>query len=308
MYEKKDPNLPTLSVVTPAYNQGQFLRDTIESVLAQDYPNIEYVVLDDGSTDDTPKILAEYGDRFVWETQPNMGQTPTINKGWGMSSGEIIAWLNSDDTFYDQSSVSQAMEFLMDRPEVGIVFGDSMFTDETGNHLEPSPPQPAFDYVRFVEECNNTVAQPSTFIRRDVIEKVGNLDSRYYYTMDWDLWIRAGLYFTIEHVKKIWSTYRLHSESKTVAHAVKAAPELEYMYDKFFSRDDLSPEILKIKRKAMMNMAYRSAGYYLNGGNRSAASRMARKALSYNPAGLFSISNLRKFAYCNLPARNASRS
>ena len=87
-YLKKDSNLPTLTVVTPAYNQADFLRDTIESVLSQDYPNIEYVVLDDGSTDETPQILKEYGDKFVWESQKNMGQTPTINKGWAMTSGE----------------------------------------------------------------------------------------------------------------------------------------------------------------------------------------------------------------------------
>jgi len=116
MYEKKDPSLPTLTVVTPAYNQADFLRDSIESVLSQDYPNIEYVVLDDGSTDDTPRILAEYGDRFVWESQKNMGQTPTINKGWGQTRGEIITWLNSDDTFYDAGSVRTGMEYLMANP------------------------------------------------------------------------------------------------------------------------------------------------------------------------------------------------
>src|SRR4051812_6953262 len=106
MYEKRDKGLPTVSVVTPAYNQADFLRDTVESVLSQDYPNIEYIVLDDGSTDDTPNILAEYGDRFRWETQKNIGQTATINKGWSLTSGDIITWLNSDDTFYDSTSVS----------------------------------------------------------------------------------------------------------------------------------------------------------------------------------------------------------
>src|SRR5688572_26838802 len=108
-FAKTDSNLPTVSIVTPAYNQAEFLRDTIESVLAQDYPNIEYVVLDDGSTDDTPNILAEYGDRFRWETHVNMGQTATINKGWEMTSGEIITWLNSDDT-YLSGAIHRAVE------------------------------------------------------------------------------------------------------------------------------------------------------------------------------------------------------
>src|SRR6478672_3599346 len=127
MYKKKDPALPTLSVVTPAYNQAEFLRDTVESVLAQDYPNIEYIVLDDGSTDDTAKILESYGDAFRWETQKNIGQTPTINKGWSLTSGDFITWLNSDDTFYNSRSVSEGLQYLIDDPGLGIIFGDSMF-------------------------------------------------------------------------------------------------------------------------------------------------------------------------------------
>ena len=298
MYQKKDPNLPTVTVVTPAYNQADFLRDTIESVLSQDYPNIEYVVLDDGSTDHTRKILEEYGDQFYWETQKNIGQTATINKGWAMTSGEIITWLNSDDTFLP-NAVREAVAYFDEHPETGIVFGDSMFTDPAGKYLERSAPQPPFEYKSFLINCNNTVAQPSTYIRRAVIEAVGELDPRFFYAMDWDLWIRAGLKFRIDYVNALWSTYRLHSESKTVAHAIKAAPELEYMYQKFFSRDDLPGEIRSYKSEAMMNMAFRSAGYYLNGGDRRSASRMSRLAVRANPLGMFSYENLHKFLYCN---------
>jgi len=142
--------LPFVTVVTPAYNQADFLRDTIESVLSQDYPNIEYVVLDDGSTDETPQILAEYGDRFVWESQKNMGQTPTINKGWSMTSGEIITWLNSDDTFYDKTSVRTGVEYLIEHPDVGIVFGDSMYTQADGTEIEPTRPIIDFTYKKMV--------------------------------------------------------------------------------------------------------------------------------------------------------------
>jgi glycosyltransferase involved in cell wall biosynthesis len=184
MYQKKDPNLPTLSVVTPAYNQAEYLRDTVESVLSQDYPNIEYVVLDDGSTDETPNILAEYGNCFVWESQKNMGQTATINKGWSMTSGEIITWLNSDDTFYSSTSVSEALRLLIDRPDVGIIFGDSMFTEADGTELGPTRPIVDFTYRKMVVDCENSISQPSAFIRRDVIKKVGALDPQYYYFMD----------------------------------------------------------------------------------------------------------------------------
>src|SRR5688572_12229988 len=147
-------NLPTVTVVTPAYNQGEFLRDTIESVLSQDYPNIEYVVLDDGSTDDTPKILAEYGDRFKWESQKNMGQTATINKGWAMTGGEIITWLNSDDT-YLPGAVSKAVDYLQRHQDVGVVYGDTLTTEADGTPFGRSKALPPFDYLRFIESWEN---------------------------------------------------------------------------------------------------------------------------------------------------------
>lgn len=298
MYQKKDPNLPTLSVVTPAYNQGEFLRDTIESVLSQDYPNIEYVVLDDGSTDETPKILPEYGDRFVWETQPNMGQTATINKGWAMTSGEIITWLNSDDTFYNSSSVSEALQYLINDPKLGIIFGDSMYTEADGTEIEPTRPIVDFTYEKMVRTCENSISQPSAFIRREIVTKVGELDPKFYYFMDWDFWMRAGIYYKIEHTDAIWSTYRLHAESKTVAQSKRAAPELEYLYEKYFFRDDVSPEIVDIKNEAMMNMCFTSGGYYLKGGDTENAAKMAAKAFEYNPAGKYKFANLHKYLYC----------
>jgi glycosyltransferase involved in cell wall biosynthesis len=298
MYKKKDPDLPTLSVVTPAYNQAEFLRDTVESVLSQDYPNIEYIVLDDGSTDDTAKILESYGDAVRWETQKNMGQTPTINKGWSLTSGEVITWLNSDDTFYDSSSVSEGLQYLIDDPELGIIFGDSMFTEADGTEIEPTRPIVDFAYEKMVRTCENSISQPSAFIRRAVIEKVGDLDVKYYYFMDWDLWMRAGLHFGIKHVDKIWSTYRLHADSKTVAQSKKAAPELEYMYQKFFARDDIPDGIRRIEDEAMMNMFFTSGGYYLKGGDQSSATKMASRAWEVNPSGRFTKDSVHKYLYC----------
>src|SRR6476660_7254297 len=165
-----DKNLPTVTVVTPAYNQAEFLRDTIESVLSQDYPNIEHIVLDDGSTDETPDILASYGDRVRWETHKNMGQTATINKGWSMTSGEIITWLNSDDTFYDPTSVRQGVEQLRAQPELGVIFADSMYTQADGTELVPTRRVVGFTYERMVRTCENLISQPSAFIRRTVID------------------------------------------------------------------------------------------------------------------------------------------
>ena len=295
---KEDTRLPFVTVITPAYNQGIFLRDTIESVLSQDYPNIELLVLNDGSTDDTEKILQEYTGRIKWETQQNMGQTPTINKGWRNTSGEIITWLNSDDT-YLPGAVKSGVDYLMKHPETGIVFADSIFTEADGTHLERTRPVPPFNYKDFVTGCENPISQPSSFIRREVVQKVGELDPLFYYFMDWDFWLRAGLYFKIDYTPGLWSTYRLHADSKTVAQSKKAAPELKYMYDKFFSRNDLPDEIKKLKKKAMMNMYFTCGSYFLHGHDKKSAAKMARKAFAQYPAGIFSFKNLHRFMYCS---------
>lgn len=288
--------LPLVTVITPAYNQAIFLRDTIESVLSQDYPNIELFVLNDGSTDDTEKILQEYTGRIRWETHTNMGQTPTINKGWSLTNGEIITWLNSDDT-YLPGAVKAGVEYLMQHPETAMVFADSLFTEADGTPLERTRPVPPFNYKNFVAGCENPVSQPSSFIRRQVIDKVGMLDPKYYYFMDWDFWLRAGLHFKIDYIPELWSTYRLHAESKTVAQAKKSAPELEYMYTKFFSQE-LPEDIKALQPTAMMNMFFTTGSYYLKGEDTTMAAQSARKAIQQNPKWIFSSQAIHKYLYC----------
>ncbi len=190
--------MPLVSVVTPTYNQAAFLRDTLESVLSQDYPRIEHQVIDDGSTDATPKILAEYQGRVLVEHQENRGQTPTINKGWERAKGEILTWLNSDDTFLP-GAVSKVVAYLRRNPDVSIVFGDTLFTRYDGTPIERSKPLSEFGYDKFVLECENPIPQPSAFIRRSVIEDIGTLDPSFYYFMDWDFWLRAGLQHRIAY-------------------------------------------------------------------------------------------------------------
>jgi glycosyltransferase involved in cell wall biosynthesis len=290
-------DLPLVSVVTPTYNQADFLRDTLESVLGQDYPNIEHQVIDDGSTDATPEILKEYSDRIAVERHDNRGQTPTINKGWERAKGDILTWLNSDDTFLP-GAVTKAVEYFKEHPDVDIVFGDTLFTQPDGTPIERSKTRAAFDYPTFVLQCENPIAQPSAFIRRAVIDDVGLLDPQFYYFMDWDFWLRAGVRHRIAYFPELFSTYRLHKDSKTMAQANKAAPELEYMYQKFFARGDLPAEIRAMEPRAMANMFFTSGGYYLEGGNPKGAKEMAWKAWRAHPAPVLSPEFLRKFFYC----------
>ena len=300
---KSRDGLPLVSVVTPTYNQADFLRDTLESVLTQDYPHIEHQVIDDGSTDSTPQILAEYSDRIAVERHENRGQTPTINKGWERAQGEILTWLNSDDTFLP-GAVSKGVDYLQQHPDVDIVFGDTLFTQPDGSPIERSKPRAEFDYRNFVLQCENPIAQPSAFIRRSVIDDIGLLDPQYYYFMDWDYWLRAGIRHSIAYTPELWSTYRLHENSKTVAQANKAAPELEYMYRKFFARLDLPDEIRALERRAMVNMFFTSGGYYLEAQNTKDATRMAFKALSAYPSSIYRPEVLHKFLYCVFGGRS----
>ncbi len=296
--------LPLVSVVTPTYNQAAFLEDTIESVLSQDYPAIEYQVIDDGSPDDTPAILKKYAGRVWTERHENQGQTPTINKGWQRSKGEIITWLNSDDTFLP-GAVSTAVSYLREHPEVDIVFGDTLFTDQAGKPLERSGKRFEFEYERFVRLCHNPIAQPSAFIRRSVMEDIGLLDTSYYYFMDWDFWLRAGINHRIQYFPELLSTYRLHAESKTVAETSRAAPELEYMYRKFFARTDLPERIRSLERESMVNMMITSGGYYLEGGNGKAATQAALRALRSYPSYFLRPAAMHKFIYLTFGGSSA---
>lgn len=303
MKKSVDKNLPLVTIVTPSYNHAKYIRQTIDSVLSQDYPNIEFVLLNDGSTDETHDILMEYGDRFYWETQPEIFQTATINKGWVMTKGEIVTWLNSDDSFYP-GAISKSVEYLMNNPDTGIVFGDTMYVEEDGKEIYRSKLSKNFSYFDFVVECENIIPQPSAFIRRDVIDKIGYLDPQLDYFMDWDLWLRAGLHFKIDYFPELLSTYRLHQNSKTVSKTIEAAPELEILYDKYFKREDLPEEIKAIKNQAFMNMYFTMGGFYLEGNDTVNASRMATQAFKNNPAGIFRPANLHKFFYCKFAKKS----
>lgn len=267
--------------------------------MSQDYQPLEYVVIDDGSTDATSSILESYGDRLQWISQTNRGQTATINRGWGMLRGDLLGWLNSDDTLLPDAIETIVTEFES-HPEVDVIFGDTLFIDAEGEPLHESPRREAFRYETLALECTNPIPQPSTFIRRRVVEAEGQLDSHYRYFMDWDYWLRVGLHHRIRYVPKLLSTYRLHEASNTVSQTAKVAPELEYMYRKFFERPDLTSDLVSQKRTAMANMFVTTAGYYVKGGDGAGAVRSGLRALRAAPEIVLSPRRWRQLAYCFL--------
>jgi glycosyltransferase involved in cell wall biosynthesis len=287
----------TVSIVTPAYNQASFLEETIASVLGQDYPRIEYTVIDDGSMDETPAVLERHRGRLRAVSRPNKGQTATINEGFTAANGDVVLWLNSDDTLLP-GAVSTAVRHFEEHPEHGIVYGDTLFTDAAGRPLHRSRAQERFEYDRFVRRCENPIPQPSAFIRKRVLEDVGPLDPHFYYFMDWDFWLRAGLRHRIAYTAETLSTYRLHDASKTVAKQAEVAPELEYMYTRFFARDDLPAPVRRLRREAMASMFLTSGGYFARGGRPKEAARAGRRAVGLYPELLVRPSFVRKLAYC----------
>src|SRR5512138_1788368 len=131
--------LPLVSIITPSFNQAAFLETTIRSVLDQDYPSLEYFIVDGGSKDGSLEIIQRYAHRLAgWVSEPDRGQTDAINKGFGMAHGEILAWLNSDDV-YQPGAVAEAATFLQQNPEVGLVYGDATYIDENGRTIGHFP-------------------------------------------------------------------------------------------------------------------------------------------------------------------------
>jgi glycosyltransferase involved in cell wall biosynthesis len=206
--------LPLVSVVTPSYNQAHFLEETILSVLNQDYPNLEYIIIDGGSTDGSVDIIRTYQDRLAyWVSEPDDGQADAINKGWRRCQGEVLAWLNSDDT-YLPGAVRTVARFLQRHPQADMVYGYVNTIDESGKVIWTIEPSTDFDLNGFVHSYFY-VPQQTVFFRKCVLDKVGMLDTSLHYCMDPDLWTRIALNFTVQGIPALIANFRTHSGSKT---------------------------------------------------------------------------------------------
>ncbi len=207
-------NLPKISLVTPSFNQARYIEATIRSVLDQDYPNLEYIVIDGGSTDGSVDIIRRYADRLAyWVSEPDGGQTPGLIKGFARSTGEIMGWLCSDDVLVGKS-LWEVGEFFSANPAVQTVYGDAIWIDENGKVMRPKKEH---DFSRFIWlYTHNTIPQPSMFWRRSLYERVGGLDPAFDVAMDADLWMRFADVTQIHHVRRTWSQMRRYPEAKSL--------------------------------------------------------------------------------------------
>jgi glycosyltransferase involved in cell wall biosynthesis len=216
---------PRVSIITPSFNQAKFLRRTVESVLSQDYQNIEYIIIDGGSTDGSLEIIKDYESQLAyWESIPDHGQTDAINKGFAKASGKYLAWLNSDD-IYQPGAITEAVNYLENHPDVGMVYGDCTFIDAQDQRIGLFPAAQT-DYARLRRGYVH-IPQQSSFFRADLWKKVGPLDPSFYFAMDYDLWVRlageAPLVYLPGH---LWASFRLHGDAKTIAADDRCWPEM----------------------------------------------------------------------------------
>lgn len=243
------PIKPLVSIITPSFNQAQFLEQTILSVLGQDYPQIEYLIVDGGSTDGSLDIIQRYTPRLAWwVSEPDRGQTDAINKGFSHTQGEILAWLNSDDT-YQPGAISQAVDYLQSHPEAGMVYGDANLIDAGGVIIGQFPARQT-DYRRLRRGYVH-IPQQAAFFRASLWKQAGPLDPTFYFAMDYDLWVRLARISELHYLPSLWANFRLHGSGKSVVADNRCWPEmLRVHYRDGGSR--FSPLVLKAKLRPLL--------------------------------------------------------
>lgn len=240
---------PQVSIVTPSYNQGQFLEETIRSVLLQGYPRLEYIIVDGGSTDNSVEIIKKYEKWLAyWMSEPDEGQTDAILKGLGRSGGEIVAYLNSDDV-YLQGAVGKAVSVLASDADLALVSGDMLFVDSDGKVVGRLDGLRG-DFFKSFLDLTNPIPQPSSFVARWAFDAAGGLDPGLHMLMDYDLYCRIALHgMRMQGLAADLSRFRLHRESKTTVDMLRFAQEREILLAKYLSDPVLKPKLTPYARQ-----------------------------------------------------------
>lgn len=255
---------PRVSIITPSYNQAAFLEQTIQSVLEQGYPDLEYIIVDGASTDGSIEIISKYAPYLTWwVSEPDQGQAEAINKGLQRASGEIIAWLNSDD-YYLPGALQAAVASMQANPAWGLVYGDVLAVGET------SQPLNLLRYQSWKLEdlmCFNIIGQPAVFMRREALAQSGLLDSRFHYLLDHQLWLRIAMQTQIQYVPQLWAAARFHLKAKNVAQAAAFGKDAYEIVAWMQTQPELA-ERFKIHQRRIHAGAHRINARYLSEGRK----------------------------------------
>ncbi len=283
-----EKNLPRISVVTPSYNQGKFLEETIRSVLLQGYPDLEYIVVDGGSTDDSVEIIRKY-ERWIasWVSEPDQGQADAINKGFARARGQIVAWLNSDDYYLPDVLGAVASRFVSGESP-GLVFGEIFRLDasqsrilyKTGYAVAPD---------KMLEQVQIPF-QPASFFNRTVLSAVGTLDVTLKYVMDADIILKIMANAGVDYVPAPLAVFRIHENSKTSTADDKFGEELLIVLDRILANRMRYPKLLAMNENKLRCGFYRLISKHFYMGNRFRESlRYTVLAVKAYPPSLFDI-------------------
>jgi len=286
-----------VSIITPSFNQASYLEQTILSVLGQDYPHIEYFVVDGASTDNSVDIIRKYESKLAWwVSEKDKGQADAINKGFAHATGEVIAWLNSDD-YYLAGTISAAVKIFEEHPEVVLVYGNMLSVDENGKTFN------TLNYKQLTLEdllCFQIVGQPAVFMRRSALQKVGGLDPAFHFMLDHHLWIRLAQQGKILHVDQTWAAARYHAQAKNLALAAEFGRDAFRILDAVIHDEKLAPIFAKVTRRARASANRVDARYLLDGGQPAAALSAWTRALFIHPPTALARLNILASAILNL--------
>jgi glycosyltransferase involved in cell wall biosynthesis len=289
--------LPLVSIVTPSFNQARYLEQTIRSVLEQEYPRIEYLVIDGASTDGSVDIIKKYADRLAhWVSEKDSGQAEAINKGLSRATGDVVAWLNSDD-YYLPDTVSTAVKVFDDNPDVVLIYGDMLAVDENGQTTNIMK----YGQLSLADLlCFQIIGQPSVFFRRDALQKAGLLDTTFHFLLDHQLWIRIVQQGKMLHVPQVWAAARYHAEAKNRAKAAEFGREAFRILEWAKSQPGLTGTISGVERRAHASANRVDARYLLDGGQPWSALKAWMRALFIHPPTALKRLNIFISALLNL--------
>jgi len=276
------PETALISIITPSFNQARYLEQTLRSVLEQDYPNIEYWVIDGGSTDGSVDIIQRYAPRLAgWVSEKDSGQAEAVNKGFARASGDYIAWLNSDDLYYP-GALAEAVRALEANPAAPFVFSDVESIDETGtafNRMRYGSWGLA-DLMRF-----RIIGQPGVFMRRSVLLKAGFLDTSYQYILDHHLWLRLAALGAPCYVHgALWAAARVHPDAKNTAQAAGFRPEALRLADWLLKDPRFQPLTRQMQNQIRAGAHRFSAFYLAEAGLPESALLHYARSLNWSPA------------------------
>ncbi len=260
LYYSSDSHKMTLvSIITPSFNQAAYLEQTIRSVIGQDYPHLEYLVVDGGSSDGSVGIIERCADKLAWwVSEKDSGQAEAINKGLRRAKGGIVAWLNSDDV-YQPGAIAKAVAAFERNPDAGLVYGDLLSINSDGQpfNLQTFQSFTLNDLMAF-----NIIGQPTVFMRREVLEQAGTLDLSYHFLLDHHLWIRMASLAPLVYIPETLAAARFHAEAKNVARAASFGEEAFRLVRWMEGRSELE-QAYRSGHARIWAGAYRLNGYYL---------------------------------------------